>query len=876
MFEAIPLFVDSFGSLVRLRWEFLYKGSVRDFYPTPSDQDPLVPILCYAEQFEARPSRSEDWKVAIGQPLAWEDLAAEIDFAFLALHGRGGEDGTVQSMLEYFQIPYTGSGPMAAAWGMDKQRQRQDMVRDGWPVPSFKVVDRSQWVGAGGTQRQALVRELMATFPGGCVVKAAHQGSSIGLTVCRQPHQKDLEQALDKAFFCLKVHRPTLIQEGTAALESMADFRNGPGFPLRDLNSGEVWYHPPTWWKWLNESCSQEDLYYEALDGESSVLVEEWLDGKEFSCIVLEKGDGTAAALPPTGIETEQGFYDYRSKYLPGLARKKTPIDLPDSQIQAIRKACVELFQHYSLEVYARIDGFVLRDGRILLNDPNTTSGMMPSSFFFQQAAEIGLDPSHFLTCLIGLSLKARLRQHPGWEQTRQLALRLDHFLENRNQEGRNALRVGVLMGGFSSERHISVESGRNIYEKLSSMEGMQPVSLFLSGCAAQWNLHQLPMYLHLKDHADDVLKGLEDAARPEILQHIQSEFADLWTRYAPYRLSEPREIPWEELPQWIDFVFVALHGRPGEDGAIQTRLEALNIPYNGSGPESSALTIDKYATGRLLDAHGLSVAKQRVVRAHEWPLEVESLVSSLSGAWPLIAKPLDDGCSTAVCRLANPEDLEAYAALCFRKAVDWPEEAAKRLGILVPELFTPSDQFLLEQYIHAKPGETVMEVTGAMLVRTLTDGSKVYEVFQPSESIAGAGILSLEEKFLAGQGTNITPARFATNPEEQDRIMTEVQKVLQKAAECTGVTGYCRIDAFVCRGSGEDLRVFVIEINSLPGMTPATCIYHQAALAGYTPHAFIAEIIALGRARHAAQHATAATSAASGSSAASLVKAKS
>src|SRR5690606_40758738 len=61
--------------------------------------------------------------------------------------------------------------------------------------------------------------------------------------------------------------------------------------------------------------------------------------------------------------------------------------------------------------VYARIDGFHGKDGKIFLNDPNTTSGMMPSSFFFHQAAEIGLRPSAFLSYLIETSLEERIRK---------------------------------------------------------------------------------------------------------------------------------------------------------------------------------------------------------------------------------------------------------------------------------------------------------------------------------------------------------------------------------------------------------------------------------------------------------------------------------
>ncbi|MFM8837887.1 MAG: D-alanine--D-alanine ligase, partial [Bacteroidota bacterium] len=160
---------------------------------------------------------------------------------------------------------------------------------------------------------------------------------------------------------------------------------------------------------------------------------------------------------------------------------------------------------------------------------------------------------------------------------------------------------------------------------------------------------------------------------------------------------------------------------------------------------------------------------------------------------------------------------------------------------------FNRSKAFLLEEFISGREHEYFLEITGAMLVASKPGGHRDYEVFEPSESIAGKGILSLEEKFLAGQGTNITPARFAVDPLEQQRIMGRVQDTLRKAAEVAGVEGYCRIDAFVGIPKAGDIRVVIIEINSLPGMTPATCIYHQAANAGYSPHQFISKIIEYG-----------------------------
>jgi D-alanine-D-alanine ligase len=730
---------------------------------------------------------------------------------------------------------------------MNKVAQRRDMKTSGWDVPSYLPIPRREWVGRERPCKEQLVCAIRTQFPKGCVIKAANQGSSIGLSLLRSMDAAAIEEAIDKAFFTVRIRKTDYLREGNQALDRLADFRTGIGFPLRDRTNGKVWYSPHTWDAWFLNDFRGDECEVESLDAETMVLVEEIIEGKEFSCIVLEKPDGTASALPPTEISSSREFYDYRSKYLPGLARKKTPIGLPDEQIHQIRRACEQLYRQFDFSVYARIDGFVTAQGRIFLNDPNTTSGMMPSSFFFQQAAEIGLSPSAFLTYIVSASLKARIRENPASARCIHLSHQLDQWIFTAMQSHQSRQRIGVLMGGYSSERHISVESGRNIYEKISATEGFEAISLFLSGNADKWNLHELPMHLHLKDNADDIQAGILNPSRPQALESIRDEFRELLKIFAPNALEYPRAVAWEDLVHRLDFVFIALHGRPGEDGAVQARLDALGIPYNGSGVKSSALTIDKYVTGQLMLASGLRVADQRLVYATDWKSDFSPQWVMEHQAWPMIAKPIDDGCSTAVYRLTCKEDLEAYARLCFREANEWPLDAANALKVQGPEWFNRSRAFLLEEFITAQENEYFLEITGAMLVQTRAGGSRTYEVFEPSESIAGEGILSLEEKFLAGQGTNITPARFASDPSEQLRILGIVQENLRKAAEIAGVEGYCRIDAFVGIKPEGDIRVVIIEINSLPGMTPATCIYHQAALAGYTPHRFIARIIALG-----------------------------
>jgi hypothetical protein len=118
------------------------------------------------------------------------------------------------------------------------------------------------------------------------------------------------------------------------------------------------------------------------------------------------------------------------------------------------------------------------------------------------------------------------------------------------------------------------------------------------------------------------------------------------------------------------------------------------------------------------------------------------------------------------------------------------------------------------------------------------------YEVFEPSEALATGDVLSLEEKFLAGEGQNITPAVYSPDEVENQQISVQVRAELEKVAKILHVEGYCRIDAFVRVYEPLEVETIIIEVNSLPGMTPATCIFHQAALNDYKPFNFIDGIL--------------------------------
>ena len=195
---------------------------------------------------------------------------------------------------------------------------------------------------------------------------------------------------------------------------------------------------------------------------------------------------------------------------------------------------------------------------------------------------------------------------------------------------------------------------------------------------------------------------------------------------------------------------------------------------------------------------------------------------------------------------------LIAYAAATFRTTPGLAKAHAQDLGLRPNTDFPQKSCFLVEALVAQGDAAQLLEITGGLLTHLDAQGERAYEVFAPSEVLAAGEVLSLEEKFLAGEGQNITPARFHVDPVANQQISDQVKQDLHKVARLLHIEGYARIDAFVKIYSASHVETWIIEVNTLPGMTPATCIFHQCALHDYTPLAFIQAIIQYGLQKHA------------------------
>lgn len=409
-------------------------------------------------------------------------------------------------------------------------------------------------------------------------------------------------------------------------------------------------------------------------------------------------------------------------------------------------------------------------------------------------------------------------------------------------------------MGGFTPERHISLESGRNVYSKLVASAKYEALPLFLSGTKEAYRIFRLPAALLLKDNADDLHDALLNPTRfrasEAVLIPIRKEAASITKSYAKDAIFKPEELTFSDLKEYIDFIFIALHGRPGEDGTLQRILEAYDIPYNGSGIATTALTIDKYATNQFLAQKGFQVAQQLVITKKDWAHHKAATMHTIADlfTYPIIAKPVDDGCSAGVMRIANSDMLSAYASASFRNKPLISFDLMQTLELQAADYIPQQERFLLETLVQ-KDQATLdcLETTTGLLTHIAHNGQTLYEVFEPSETVATDAVLSLEEKFLAGEGHNITPARFDSDAKIAAMICKSVKRQLAAIAEVLNLQGYARIDAFVKIYTDQKVEVWTIEVNALPAMTPATCIFHQCALNGYTPFDFIDAIIQYG-----------------------------
>lgn len=290
-------------------------------------------------------------------------------------------------------------------------------------------------------------------------------------------------------------------------------------------------------------------------------------------------------------------------------------------------------------------------------------------------------------------------------------------------------LTIGVLMGGWSPEREISLMSGKKVADSLRR-QGFKVVEMDIG--------------------------------------------------------HNPLEVEQKFIPALskIGVAFIALHGVPGEDGSIQGMLEVLGIPYTGSGVMASSICMNKIITKKVLTASGIRVPKHVKMPNPSSKIQVNEIKKAL-GAHPWIVKPVSCGSSVGIRLVKEESELEP----AFNKTVEECKEA------------------FIEEFIHGN------EVTVGIL------GDEVLPV---AELRPKAEFFDYYAKYTPGVTEDIIPAPIP------DEIYKEVQQIGLHAHRAVGCEGFSRVDMRI-----KDTKIYVLEINSIPGLTDMSILPMEAAHIG-------------------------------------------
>lgn len=249
-----------------------------------------------------------------------------------------------------------------------------------------------------------------------------------------------------------------------------------------------------------------------------------------------------------------------------------------------------------------------------------------------------------------------------------------------------------------------------------------------------------------------------------------------------------------------IDVAFLVLHGPYGEDGTVQGFLDLLDIPYQGSGVLASALAMDKWASKRLYREAGLAVPPFEVLGRGQ-PFDAEALARGLGSR--LVVKPRSGGSSIGTSIVAAPDGL--------------PEALGKA--------FEFDSHVIVEAFIQG------VEITGGVLGNDALQPLPIVEVV-PESSYA---FFDYEAKYKQGATKEICPARISQTLSER------AQSIAKTAHDVLCCRGYSRTDMIV----RED-TIYVLETNTIPGMTPVSLFPLAAKSAGLSFERLVDRLIEL------------------------------
>ncbi|TLV01087.1 D-alanine--D-alanine ligase family protein [Dyadobacter luticola] len=514
LFEPVPVFVDSFGRFILLEKELMYSTEIREFYPPKSIQKDT--FKTYIESFPELAKEPIPSEIGVLlDPARFQDY---FDFVFLAMHGPDCEDGAIQGLLEWYKVPYSGPGLMGSAVGIDKILQNE-MIRlvNGQEKKSWTLT-YDKWLPR---EYPILFQVLKKHLGLPLVIKAPHQGSSIGVAIVKEDSLEEFVAAVNQCFFQIELNADTWKSLDSAEKQAwgqkVANLDEGIGFPV--VFEGDTIYHPADLISKLDTffAAGNSEAFLSSLNSEDQVLIEEFIEGQEFSCGCIQFDGGKPLALPPSEVIKMVKVFDFNAKYKPGASRKRIPVDTSLEKNQEIRKVIADVFEQLGITVCARIDGFLTPDGTILLHDPNTIPGMSPTSFIFKQMAEIGLNVTQALTYLVRQSIRERIRIGKNTWQLRSLLATLDEQIAANNSIIKPEEIVSF---GATDEEY---QQARLKYGQLNAQGKVTPVPVLK---ASDGKSYKLTNPLMFKEYVSDVEALLHEERHPLLVETSQKAAA--------------------------------------------------------------------------------------------------------------------------------------------------------------------------------------------------------------------------------------------------------------------------------------------------------------------------------------------------------------
>jgi len=251
-----------------------------------------------------------------------------------------------------------------------------------------------------------------------------------------------------------------------------------------------------------------------------------------------------------------------------------------------------------------------------------------------------------------------------------------------------------------------------------------------------------------------------------------------------------------------IDFAFILLHGLYGEDGTMQGFLDLLGVPYQGAGVLGSAVAMDKHLAKELYKMNGLPVADWQIIDSGE-KTDIDAMISRFD--LPVVIKPVREGSSLGLTLAKTKEQL-----------LDGIKKAQNHDSCI-----------MIEKYIKGR------ELTVGVLGNRELQALPVIEIV-PGEEFS---FFDYDAKYKAGASEEICPAKIS------DELTILAQKYGVSAHQVLRLRGYSRTDMML----SEDGALYLLETNTIPGMTPTSLMPQAAAAYGLTFPELLEKLIELG-----------------------------